>query len=78
MVILFLDKKYANLVNKKRCAEISNQINLKKFNSKIDIVKLNPKHYLDKIFTLRNFFKKNLAKGYPLMWRIANLILNKK
>ncbi len=26
-----IDKKYANLVNKKRCAEISNQINLKKF-----------------------------------------------
>ena len=44
------------------------KINLKKFNSKIDIVILNPKHYLDKIFTLRNFFKKNLAKGYPLMW----------
>lgn len=44
------------------------KINLKKFNSKIDIVKLNPKHYLDKIFTLRNFFKKNLVKGYPLMW----------
>ena len=26
-----IDKKYANLVNKKRCAEISSKINLKKF-----------------------------------------------
>mgnify|MGYP001113256246 FL=1 len=26
-----IDKKYANLVNKKKCAEISNKLNLKKF-----------------------------------------------
>ena len=26
-----IDKKYANLVNKKKCAEISNKIDLKKY-----------------------------------------------